>query len=49
MGVNGGLGCGLCAESFRRDVREPTATGGGGDLVRSLGELSSPEVIDACR
>lgn len=49
MGVNGGLGCGLCAESLRRDVREPTATGGGGDLVRSIEELSSPEVIDACR
>lgn len=45
MGVNGGLGCGLCPESLRRDAREPTA----GDLARSLGELSSPEVIGACR
>ena len=49
MGVNGGLGCGLCAESLRRAVREPTATGGGGDLARRLGESSSIEVIDACR
>lgn len=49
MGVNGGLGCGLCAESLRRAVREPTATGGGGDFARSVGELSSIEVIDACR
>lgn len=49
MGVNGGLGCGLCAESLRRDGREPTATGGGGGLARRFGELSSKEVIDASR
>lgn len=47
MGVNGGLGCGLCAESLRRDVRDPTVTGAGGDLARMQGEFSSSEVIDA--
>ena len=47
MGVNGGLGCGLCAESLRRDVREPTATGAGGDLARLRGGISSPEEIGA--
>lgn len=47
IGVNGGLGCGFCTESMRRGVREPTATGAGGDLVSLRGEMSSPELIDA--
>lgn len=46
IGVNGGLGCGLCAESLRRDVREPTLTGTGVGLARVREVFSSPDEID---